>query len=327
MTENGWPACGPDMLDRSVIPGTNIVLPLQRGIPSRILKAAAADIHAYVESLYNVGGGAVGGGDEGGWTPTNSVPTSNHLGGTAMDLNWSRHTFQVSWAGWDSNERRGLEELFGTKANPTGWYEGMVFFAQYWNSPIDPMHFQMGYNTYNNLAKCNDFLRRKIRDDGFSTFRRGGSGSSTPPVVVQPFVWAELGHEGEHVLNLQRFFNDNYTGYAATPLDEDGIFGPQTESAVREFQSRSGIDSDGIVGPITLEFLKTAGFTPEGEVVVTPTPWPQSATDRELLEYMAEQFGPGHPSWASKGMTLRDKVWSLGAAPKAAPRKKRATDA
>jgi len=40
--------------------------------------------------------------------------------------------------------------------------------------------------------------------------------------------------------------------------------------------------------------------------------WPQTATDRELLEYIAEQLGPGHPSWASKGKTLRDKVWSLG---------------
>ncbi|MFA4050610.1 MULTISPECIES: M15 family metallopeptidase [Mycobacteroides] len=38
--------------------------------------------------------------------------------------------------------------------------------------------------------------------------------------------------------------------------------------------------------------------------------FPQDLTDRELLEYIAEQLGPGHPDWASKGMTLRDKVWS-----------------
>ncbi|CPZ51141.1 Uncharacterised protein [Mycobacteroides abscessus] len=36
----------------------------------------------------------------------------------------------------------------------------------------------------------------------------------------------------------------------------------------------------------------------------------QEAPDRKLLEYIAEQLGPGHPDWASKGMTLRDKVWS-----------------
>ncbi|AGM27356.1 hypothetical protein MASS_0754 [Mycobacteroides abscessus subsp. bolletii 50594] len=36
----------------------------------------------------------------------------------------------------------------------------------------------------------------------------------------------------------------------------------------------------------------------------------KEAPDRKLLEYIAEQLGPGHPDWASKGMTLRDKVWS-----------------
>lgn len=46
-----------------------------------------------------------------------------------------------------------------------------------------------------------------------------------------------------------------------------------------------------------------------------PTPvkiWPQTATDRELLEYIAEQLGPGHESWPTKGQTLRDRLWSFG---------------
>lgn len=39
--------------------------------------------------------------------------------------------------------------------------------------------------------------------------------------------------------------------------------------------------------------------------------WVASATDRELLEYIVEQLGPGDPSWNSKGATLRDFLWSL----------------
>lgn len=39
--------------------------------------------------------------------------------------------------------------------------------------------------------------------------------------------------------------------------------------------------------------------------------FPKDYTDRELLEYIAEQLGPGHPAWESKGMTLRDKLWSF----------------
>lgn len=51
----------------------------------------------------------------------------------------------------------------------------------------------------------------------------------------------------------------------------------------------------------------------------TPTPpavkvWPKDYSDRELLEWIVAQLGAGDPSWPSKGMTLRDKVWSLGKA-------------
>jgi hypothetical protein len=76
ITENNWPSCGAAQCDKSPIPGTSINLPLQQGQPATIMKAFAADYHVYIESLYN------GASDEGGWTPTNSVATSNHLGGT-----------------------------------------------------------------------------------------------------------------------------------------------------------------------------------------------------------------------------------------------------
>lgn len=42
------------------------------------------------------------------------------------------------------------------------------------------------------------------------------------------------------------------------------------------------------------------------------TAWVQSATDRQILEYMVFQVGDGDPSWANAGMTERDKVWENG---------------
>lgn len=43
-----------------------------------------------------------------------------------------------------------------------------------WDTPKDAMHFQVGYNTFQN-PHTDDFIARKIRADGFSTFRRGNA--------------------------------------------------------------------------------------------------------------------------------------------------------
>lgn len=51
-------------------------------------------------------------------------------------------------------------------------------------------------------------------------------------------------------------------------------------------------------------------YAPAQPQVPVQKRFPQDLTDRELLEYIAAQLGPGDPAWASKGMTLRDKVWS-----------------
>lgn len=158
MTENGWPSCGSGDLDRSTVPGTNIVIPLQKGIPSKIMKAFAADYHKYIEPIYQ--------NDCAGWTPTNVVPTSNHLGGTAMDLRWNSHPFQVRNT-FNAKQIATIRELLE-------FYEHNIYWGGDWDSPIDEMHWQMGYETYENLDDMRDFINRKIRPDGFSIFRQAG---------------------------------------------------------------------------------------------------------------------------------------------------------
>jgi peptidoglycan hydrolase-like protein with peptidoglycan-binding domain len=52
---------------------------------------------------------------------------------------------------------------------------------------------------------------------------------------------------GAWVLRLQQMLNDLQVG----PLDVDGQFGPKTESAVKKFQQKMGLQVDGVVGAQT----------------------------------------------------------------------------
>lgn len=158
-SENGWPMVNSEECTWVTVPGTSVSLQIQNGQPLAILRAFAADFNAYVEPLRDP--------DSACWTPTNSVSTSNHLSGTACDFNWNDHPFQVSYAGFSSKETATVRELLD-------FYEQTVFWGQDWQSPKDAMHFQVGYNTYQNPHTA-DFIARKIRADGFSTFRRGNS--------------------------------------------------------------------------------------------------------------------------------------------------------
>lgn len=67
-------------------------------------------------------------------------------------------------------------------------------------------------------------------------------------------VLSEKAHStGPAVAVLQRALNTQYPAYSH--LVVDGIFGPATDSVVRQFQSRDHLAVDGIAGPITLRAL------------------------------------------------------------------------
>lgn len=197
LTEDGWPSCDYSDCDTSTVPGTKVSIPVQIGEPNTILKAFLADLNAYVEP-YN------GASDWGGWTPTNSVGTSNHLGGTAVDFNWADHPMgpaaEDPAAGWQGSSLINGDEVPAVRAL-LDFYEGLVYWGADWDTPKDSMHFQMGYDTYDggntgdpwnpsmhSDPKLMDFIGRKIRRDMFSVYQRGGTsqngtvyGAAAPP--------------------------------------------------------------------------------------------------------------------------------------------------
>lgn len=84
-----------------------------------------------------------------------------------------------------------------------------------------------------------------------------------PPVPVGEYTGILLfaGSRGPQVAELQRRLKHAYASYAGD-LEIDGIFGPETEAAVREFQRRTpGLVVDGIVGPATAAALRLRVIT------------------------------------------------------------------
>lgn len=58
----------------------------------------------------------------------------------------------------------------------------------------------------------------------------------------------KLGDKGDDVKRLQRVFaRSKVLGFD----DVDGVFGPQTEQAVKDFQQSNGLTPDGVVGSLT----------------------------------------------------------------------------
>ncbi|GAA0439516.1 hypothetical protein GCM10008934_30830 [Virgibacillus salarius] len=86
---------------------------------------------------------------------------------------------------------------------------------------------------------------------GLSGGGSGGSGSIT----------IRVGDRGENVRLLQQALVDNnfYPDINAANYGVDGIYGPDTENAVRRFQIMKGLSVDGIAGPQTLGALGISG--------------------------------------------------------------------
>jgi predicted chitinase len=172
-SENGWEPArldpGSELLIWKQVPGIDVTLQVMKGLPEVFLPAWAADWNAYIEPLRD--------NDSASYTPTNSVATSNHLNGTACDLNWDSHPFL---------QRGSLNAAqMQTIADMEAFYEGWMFWAGRWDDPVDEMHSQMGYGTWNRNTDALNFIARKIRSDGFSTFRRGPLAGDPPSPPAQ----------------------------------------------------------------------------------------------------------------------------------------------
>lgn len=84
-------------------------------------------------------------------------------------------------------------------------------------------------------------------------------------VVPPPQPILRLGSKGDLVKKLQKFALDYFWSYAQGIKHSggaDGVFGEGTEAWVKQFQKRTGLTPDGVVGDDTMNKLKSNGFKP-----------------------------------------------------------------
>jgi peptidoglycan hydrolase-like protein with peptidoglycan-binding domain len=123
----------------------------------------------------------------------------------------------------------------------------------------------------------------------------GQASSATKPPKPEPTTTTEhaivlsSGSEGRQVRLLQQALGD---------VKVDGVFGPETEEAVRSFQSSRDLAVDGVVGPLTSAALreKTTAFAADFQSVI---PGESSSQSTEGASRQSQESSPSPSSGAS----------------------------
>lgn len=215
-SQNGWPA-SPNKHDIGVVDlhagGVDIVGGVKDGPVKAVFHYLVEQFNSRVEQLSHPGNWGYA------YRPISGSNTvSNHGSGTAIDLNAPRHplgksgTFNSGQVGEINNILAELHPVVRWGGNYTG--------------RKDEMHFEINADAGNVAAVA-------------ERLPKGDGGPVPPSPPGRPAL--RKGSTGEHVRLVQRYLG----------ITVDGIFGDQTDSAVRRYQATQRLTVDGIVGPHT----------------------------------------------------------------------------
>lgn len=154
-SENGWRMCNRDECDLVRIPGLSLVetAPIRKGAPLIILGAFLKYYDTHVDEITS---------SVWGWSATNDVATSNHLAGTAVDINAPKYP----WGARTMPAERIRKVRAALNA-----FEGSVFWGADWDR-ADEMHFQLAWEEGD---PRNDAFAKKLQNGYLGIY---GSGSA-----------------------------------------------------------------------------------------------------------------------------------------------------
>lgn len=213
---------------------------------------------------------------------------SNHASGTAVDFNAVKHPFRTSASqNMTADQIKACRQILDDAGGVLRWLDGH-----------DPMHWEIAPKV--TAAQVEAFANRLlqaalgVKVDGvrgpetihaLRTFQHdhgltvdGIDGPATWQALVSlPPTPAPATHaparrllkvttplmRGDDVKALQEFALEHFPGYARDHLGRagaDGLYGDGTAAFVGEFQTRTGLKPDKIVGPDTWAKLDQHGF-------------------------------------------------------------------
>lgn len=103
----------------------------------------------------------------------------------------------------------------------------------------------------------------------------------------------KVGSAGDNVKTLQTYLK----GIGLYQGKIDGIYGPQTQSAVQQFQGTHGLSTDGIVGPKTVAAINAvqAGSPPPGTSLASTTSTTDTQSPTGGLTINGQNYSTGNP--------------------------------
>ncbi|MBE7190476.1 M15 family metallopeptidase [Jatrophihabitans endophyticus] len=178
-SENGWRICDRAQCVVTTVAGMNLVV--RDGVAADVLTAWLAWYHENVDRIDEYKPI-----DDWGWSYDNDVANSNHLSGTAFDINATEYP----WGGSVMAQR--YPQRVAAIRRGLGLFEGNIFWGGDW-SRRDEMHFQLNGGTADGdgpSRRLIDFAARRIRNGRLVT------GSDLDVGAVTRFVPAFLGPVG-----------------------------------------------------------------------------------------------------------------------------------
>lgn len=171
-SENGWRMC--DRNECVLVPGPYMnTAPIRSGPPAVILGDFARRYHAEVAQLVS---------PVWGWSAQNDVGNSNHLSGTALDLNATQ---------WPWGQRRMPQWMIDKTNALLAFYEGVIFWGRNWTR-ADEMHFQIG------VPEGNPALGRIVKK-----IQTGGTVDTLDEVAAMGYTAAFMGPIGSDAKDVR----------------------------------------------------------------------------------------------------------------------------